>query len=183
MDHAKGKYISEYIQLWEEETNKSVQDLKSLTLLPLSALNKTNVPKLLDLLFELLPVGPKLYPDDVITDMPQRLAMADLIREKLFQTMREEVPHSIAVKIERVQPRKGNVLLVKALVIVERDTQKEMVIGKKGEVLKTVGSQARVDLEELLGQKIFLELYVKTAKKWRDDPSQLEDMGYIFQGV
>ena len=183
VDYKQGKCIQEYIELWEQATGKSIHEIKNLTLLPLSALKNTNVDKLLDLVFELLPEGPLLYPEDVITDMPQRLAMADLIREKLFRAMREEVPHSIAVKIEHVSPRKGKVLLIKALIIVERETQKEIVIGKKGDVLKSIGTSARADLEELVGQKVFLELYVKTTKNWRDNPTVLEDMGYIFEGA
>ncbi len=158
-----------------------MEQLANLTLLPLSALKGTNVEKLLDLVFEQLPVGPLLYPEDVITDLPQGMAMADLIREKLFKVMREEIPHSIAVRIESVQPKKGKVMHVRAIITVERETQKEIVIGKKGEILKEVGTQARKDLEELLGQQVFLELYVKTEKNWRDDPQQLEEMGYIFE--
>lgn len=181
VDIGRGKYIPEYIQLWEETTGKNVQDLKRLVLLPLSAFKGTNVDKLLDLVFEYLPEGPLLYPEDVITDLPQRLAMADLIREKLFRVMREEIPHSIAVTIEHVQPRKGKTLQIKALISVERDSQKEIVIGKKGAVLKEAGTAARKDLEDLLEQKVFLELYVKTSGNWRDDPSQLEEMGYIFE--
>jgi GTPase len=182
VDHAKGKYIPEYIRLWEETTGKPMQELTNLILLPLSALRGTNVEKLLDLLFEYLPEGPLLYPEDVITDLPQGMAMADLIREKLFHVMREEIPHALAVKIESVQPRKGKIMHIRAMIIVDRDSQKEIVIGKKGEVLKTVGTQARADLEALVEQKVFLELYVKTAKNWRDNPSQLEDMGYVFTG-
>ena len=182
VDITKGKYIPEYIQLWEETTHKQVQELKNFVLLPLSGLNGTNVQKLLDLIFEYLPVGPLLYPEDVITDLPQGMAMADMVREKLFHVMREEIPHSIAVKIERVQPKKGKVLHVRALILVDRPTQKEIVIGKKGEILKQVGTQARKDLEVLLEQKVFLELFVKVQKNWRDDPSELDEMGYIFEG-
>ena len=181
VDVGKGKHISEYIQLWEEAAGKSVQELDKLILLPMSALKGTNVDKLVDLIFEQLPTGELLYPKDVITDLPKAMAMADLIREKLFQVMREEVPHSIAVKIERMQPRKGKTLYVRALISVERDSQKEIVIGKKGAVLKEAGTLARKDLEELLEQKVFLELYVKAAGNWRDDPAQLEEMGYIFE--
>jgi len=181
VDYAKGKYIPEYIKLWEDSTGKPIQELTNLTLLPLSALKGTNVEKLLDMLFEFLPTGPLLYPEDVITDLPQGMAMADLIREKLFRVMRQEVPHSIAVRIESAQPKKGKVMHIKALITVDRDTQKEIVIGKKGAVLKEVGTQARADLEELLGQKVFLEMYVKTARNWRDDPVQLEEMGYVFE--
>jgi GTPase len=182
IDYGKGKYISEYVKLWEETTGKSVQELGNVILFPLSAAKGTNVDKLIDILFEHLPEGPMLYPDDVITDLPQRMAMADLIREKLFHIMKEEVPHSIAVRIEHIQPKKGKILHIKALITVERDTQKEIVIGRKGEVLKEIGTNARKDLEELVGQQVFLELYVKTKSNWRDDPSQLEEMGYIFEG-
>ena len=181
IDYAKGKYIPEYIKLWEDSTGKPIQELTNLTLLPLSALKGTNVEKLLDLVFEHLPVGPLLYPADVITDLPQGMAMADLIREKLFRVMREEIPHSIAVKIEGMDPRKGKIMHIRALITVDRDTQKEIVIGKKGAVLKEVGTLARADMEELLGQKVFLELFVKTSKNWRDDPAQLEEMGYVFE--
>ncbi len=107
--------------------------------------------------------------------------MADLIREKLFLIMREEVPHSIAVKIEGVQPRKGKVLHVAALIYVERDSQKEIVIGKSGSILKKIGTEARVDLEELLGQQIFLDLVVKVRSDWRDDNETLGEMGYTFE--
>lgn len=183
VDFKQGKYIQEYIELWEQATGKSIHDLKNLTLLPLSAQNNINVDKLLNLTFELLPTGPFLYPEDVITDLPKRMAMADMIREKLFQIMREEVPHSIAVMIEHVSPVKGKVLLIKAMIIVDRPTQKEIVIGKKGEILKQIGTAARADLEKLVGQKVFLELYVKTAKNWRDNPTILDDMGYNFEGI
>ncbi len=182
VDYGKGRHIPEYIHLWEEATGKSIQDIQNLVLLPLSALKGTNVEKLLEVIFEYLPQGPMLYPDDIITDFPKALAMADLIREQLFHVMREEIPHSIAVKIEKTAPRKGKILYVRALILVDRDSQKEIVIGHKGEVLKTVGTQARVGLEELLGQKVFLELFVKTSKNWRDNPAQLEEMGYVFEG-
>lgn len=181
VDHTKGRYIPEYIKLWEDVTGKPIVELTKLTLLPLSALKGTNVQKLIDLIFNLLPQGPLLYPEDVITDLPQGMAMADIIREKLFHAMRQEIPHSIAVRIEKAAPKKGNVLHIKAVISVDRDTQKEIVIGKKGEVLKAVGTQARADLEALVGKKVFLELYVKTQRNWRDDPSSLEELGYIFE--
>ncbi len=180
VDLTKGKYIPDYIKLWEEKRGKAMGDMDDLTLFPLSALKGLNVTKLLDILFEKLPSGPMLYPEDVITDFPKRMAMADLIREKLFQCMREEVPHSIAVVIEHVQPRKGKVLHIRALIVVERSSQKEIVIGSKGVVLKEVGTSARKDLEELVGSKVFLELFVKVQDNWRQDNGALEEMGYAF---
>ncbi|MDE2027333.1 MAG: GTPase Era [Candidatus Omnitrophica bacterium] len=183
VDITKGKFVPEYIKLWEETRGGPVTEMKDLTLLPLSALKGNNVKKLLDLLFEFLPEGPLLYPEDVLTDFPQRMAMADLIREKLFMLMREEVPHSIAVIIESVRPKKGKVLHIRAVILVERESQKEIVIGKAGAVLKQVGTEARKDLEDLVGQKVFLELFVKTNPDWREDYGTLEEMGYVFSDL
>ncbi len=180
VDVSKGKYIPEYIKLFEEMYAKPIHEIENIILFPMSALVGTNVKKLLDLIFEQLPQGPLLYPEDVITDLPQRTAMSDLIREKLFLIMKEEVPHSLAVIIERVAPIKGKTLHIRALILVERDSQKEIVIGKGGDILKKVGTEARKDLEELVGQKVFLELFVKTQTNWRVDQDILEEMGYIF---
>lgn len=183
IDITKGKFVPEYIKLWEEVRGVPMTEMKDLVLFPLCALKGTNVKKLLGLLFEQMPQGPFLYPQDAITDFPKRMAMADLIREKLFLLMREEIPHSIAVIIEGVQPKKGKVLHIRAAILVERESQKEIVIGKGGAVLKQVGSQARRDLEELVGQKVFLELFVKTSSHWREDYSTLEEMGYVFSDL
>jgi len=183
VDITKGKFVPEYIQLWEQTRGVPMTEITDLVLLPLSGLKGTNVKKLLDMLFEQLPEGPLLYPEDAITDLPKQMAMADLIREKLFVLMREEVPHSIAVLIDSVQPKKGKVLHIKATILVERESQKEIVIGKNGAILKQVGSEARKDLEDLVDNKVFLELYVKTASNWREDYSTLEDMGYIFSDL
>ena len=180
VDFAKGKHIPEYIALWEELGGKPLNDRTDLILLPLSALKGNNVSKLIDLIFEQIPEGPMLYPEDTITDMPQRMAMADMIREKLFLKMKEEIPHSLAVMIETVAPRKGNILYIQALILVERDTQKEIVIGKAGDILKEVGGLARKDLEELVGKKVFLEMFVKTKDNWRQDHDLLEEMGYTI---
>jgi GTP-binding protein Era len=114
---------------------------------------------------------------DTVSDVPQRMVIADLIREKLFAIMREEVPHSLAVVIEEILP-KGSVLHIRALVLVERATQKMIVVGKGGTVLKRVGTAARQELEQLLKSKVFLELYVKESRHWRDDPGYLQEMGY-----
>ena len=183
IDITKGKFVPEYIQLWEEVRGVPISEMKDLILLPLSALKGTNVKKLIDLLFEQMPQGPFLYPEDTITDFPKRMAMADLIREKLFLLMREEIPHSIAVIIEGVQPKRGKVLHIRAAILVERESQKEIVIGKAGAILKQVGSEARKDLEELVDSKVFLELFVKARSNWREDYSTLEDMGFVFSDL
>jgi GTP-binding protein Era len=183
IDITKGKFVPEYIKLWEDIRGVPMTEMKDLVLFPLSALKGTHVKKLVDLLFEQMPLGPLLYPEDAITDFPKRMAMADLIREKLFLLMREEIPHSIAVIIEGVQPKSGKVLHIRAVIIVERESQKEIVIGKAGAILKQVGSEARKDLEELVDSKVFLELFVKARSNWREDYSTLEDMGYVFSDL
>jgi GTPase len=183
IDITKGKFVPQYIQLWEEIRGVPMTQMSDLVLFPLSALKGTHVKKLIDLLFAQLPEGPLLYPEDALTDLPRRMAMADLIREKLFLLMREEVPHSIAVLIDSVRPKRGKVLHIRATILVERDSQKEIVIGKAGAILKQVGTQARADLEELVDSKVFLELFVKTKSRWREDYSTLEDMGYVMNDL
>jgi len=176
----KGRNVSQYVDLWEETLGKSVNDLDGFAMIPLSGEKGKNVEKLIDLVFERLPEGPLLYPEDIVTDIPQKMAMADIIREKLFQCMRQEVPHAVAVVIEETEPRKNKVLYIRALIIVEKPTQKEMVIGKKGLTVKRIGVQAREELEQLLEKKVFLEIFVKAKKNWRDDVSLLQEMGYEF---
>jgi len=170
--------IPEYIEMWEEILGKSVNEMKKFTLLPLSGMNRTNVGKLIDIIFEILPEGPAYYPADMISDVPQRMAIADIVREKLFMLMKEELPHSIGVHIEAMEARKNNVNYVKALIYVERESHKEIVIGKNGLVLKKVGMLAREELETLLSKKIFLDLHVKIQRNWRDDLSVLTELGY-----
>ncbi len=170
--------ITDYISMWEEAKGMIVQEMKKFSLIIISGEKKRNLDTLLDVIFSHLPEGPLLYPEDIVCDVPQKMVMADIIREKLFQELREEVPHSLGVLIEQVQPRKKKTLFVKALVLVERANQKEIVIGKNGQMLKKIGTQARVELEELLDSKVFLEIYVKVHEKWRDDTYMLKDSGY-----
>ncbi len=174
----KGKFIPQYIALWEKVLGKPIQEANRPVLLPLSGKKGTNVKELLKVLFEVLPPGDLLYPEDAVTDTPRKLAMADIIREKLLAVLREEVPHSIAVVIEKTEPRKNKLFFIQALILVERETQKEIVIGKKGQVLKIAGTQARKELEELLDARVFLEMHVKCEKNWRDDPERLRELGY-----
>ncbi|MBI5416220.1 MAG: GTPase Era [Candidatus Omnitrophica bacterium] len=174
----KGKYVPDYIALLEKAKGKPVQQMQNVTLLPLSGKAGTNTEKLLDIIFEYLPQGPALYPEDIICDVPQRLAVADIIREKLFELMKEEIPHALTVVVEHMQPRAGKTTHIKALILVERETQKEIVIGKGGRVLKEAGTLARKELEALLETKVFLELFVKVQKQWRNDDSLLQELGY-----
>ena len=174
----KDNRIPEYIAHWERVKGQPVTEMKDFAMVACSGRAGINVSTLVDLVFGFLPEGPLLYPQDVICDVPQRLMVADIIREKLFQHLKEEVPHCLSVVIEEMRPVKGKTFLIKALILVERPTQKEIVIGKGGNVLKRIGSQARHELEALLETKVFLECHVKVKQNWRDDLSLLREMGY-----
>jgi GTPase len=146
---------------------------------PISALEGNNVDQLLQLLKDQLPEGPQFYPADQITDHPERFIVSELIREKVLHLTREEIPHSIAVMIDKMERKEEKDLIdVIATIIVERDSQKGIVIGKKGSMLKEVGKRSRVDIENLLGSKVYLELWVKVQKDWRNRSSNLRDFGF-----
>lgn len=175
-----GKFIPEYIRLWEEKKGKPITELgESLAIIPVSALKGVNIDRLLALLFSRLPKGPLLYPEDIVSDFPQRLIFADSIREKLFASMCQEVPHSIAVLVEDIVERSAKLTYVRATIFVERDSQKGIIIGDKGKALKTVGSLSRQDLEKQLGKKVYLELNVKVREHWKQDEEILRQMGII----
>ncbi len=159
------------------ETYKALYPFKEIV--PISALQGSNVEVLLDQIKKFLPEGPQYYPADQVTDHPERFIVAELIREKVLHLTREEVPHSIAVAIDSMKKRENKDMVdIQATVVVERDSQKGIVIGKQGKVLKEVGQKARVDIEALLGSKVFLELWVKVQKDWRNKQSQLRDFGF-----
>ncbi|GEN84353.1 GTPase Era [Sporosarcina luteola] len=146
---------------------------------PLSALNGNNVERLMETLTKYLPEGPKYYPDDQVTDHPERFIISELIREKVLHLTREEIPHSVAVVIEKIERDETRELVdVSATIVVDRDSQKGIVIGKKGALLKEIGTKARHDIEMLLGSKVFLELWVKVQKDWRNKPGQLREFGF-----
>lgn len=145
---------------------------------PISAKFGSNVNTLMEQLGKYLPEGPQYYPEDQITDHPEQFVIAELIREKILQMTREEVPHSIAVTIEDMKKQDNGVVSVGAVIFVERDSQKGIVIGKQGAMLKEVGKRARQDIENLLGSKIFLELWVKVKKDWRNQDRVLRDLGF-----
>ncbi|MFJ7991287.1 GTPase Era [Peribacillus frigoritolerans] len=146
---------------------------------PISALEGNNVDTLLEQIKEHLPEGPQFYPADQVTDHPERFIISELVREKVLHLTREEIPHSVAVVIDSIKKMdNSNTINVMATIVVERDSQKGIVIGKQGKMLKEVGSRARVDIENLLGSKVFLELWVKVQKDWRNKASQLRDYGF-----
>lgn len=148
-------------------------------IIPISALQGNNVDNLLETLKKYLPEGPQYYPADQVTDHPERFIISELIREKALHLTRDEVPHSIAVEIEKIRrDEETDRVNVNATIIIERDSQKGIIIGKRGAMLKEIGTRARKDIENLLGSKVYLELWVKVQKDWRDRASQLRDYGY-----
>lgn len=146
--------------------------------IPISALNGSNVDTLLHEIKETLPPGPQYYPADQVTDHPEYFVVAEFIREKVLQLTKEEIPHSVAVVVDQMQRNDAGKIHVYASIIVERSSQKGIIIGKGGKLLKEIGVRARKDIEALLGDKIFLELWVKVQKGWRDKQSTLNDYGY-----
>ncbi|MBY6035447.1 GTPase Era [Fictibacillus nanhaiensis] len=146
---------------------------------PISALKGNNVDTLLNQIVSYMEEGPQFYPEDQVTDHPERFITAELIREKVLHLTREEIPHSVAVVIEEMKVREEkNVVFVNATIIVERASQKGIIIGKQGKMLKEVGKRARMDIETLLGSKVFLELYVKVQTDWRNRQKQLAEFGF-----
>ncbi len=150
-------------------------------IVPISALKGENTEALIRSTLQYLPPGPQYYPEDAITDQPERLIIAELIREKVIQATREEVPHSVAVEVELMERRSSELIYVGATIYTERDSQKGILIGRKGEMLKNIGSQARQDIERLLGNKVFLELWVKVKADWRNRENILREFGYSDQ--
>ena len=167
--------------LKKEQILKLIQDYSQLAdflaIIPLSAKTGENKEELLKVIFQQIPEGPMYYPEDEVTDQPERFIMAELVREKVLQLTRDEVPHSIAVVVESVEEKK-TLVKVRALIIVERDSQKGIIIGQGGTLLKEIGRLARQDIETLLGSKVFLELWVKVKKDWRNRADSLREFGY-----
>ncbi|SDB98439.1 GTP-binding protein Era [Pelagirhabdus alkalitolerans] len=147
-------------------------------IIPISALEGQNVDHLITVLKDQLEEGPQYYPDDHVTDHPERFIISEFIREKAITMTREEIPHSIAVLIEKIDDQSQGKILVQASIIVERSSQKGIIIGKQGTMLRKIGSQARRDIELLLGSKVYLELWVKVEKNWRNRDHHLAELGF-----
>ncbi|WP_297571103.1 GTPase Era [uncultured Anaerovibrio sp.] len=145
---------------------------------PISALEENNLEGLLAEIKQYLPTGPQYYPEDMVTDQPERLIIAEMVREKVLHLTRDEVPHSIAVDVDEMKLRDNGDNYVRATIYVERDSQKGIIIGKKGAMLKDIGAQARQDIQMLLGGKVFLDLWVKVKKDWRNRDSILKGFGF-----
>ena len=147
-------------------------------IIPISVLQGNNVQELMTTLTNHLPDGPQYYPSDQITDHPEYFVVSELIREKILHLTKEEIPHSVAVTVDKMQKDEFDKVHVYANIIVERPTQKGIIIGKGGKLLKEIGVRARKDIEQLLGNKVYLELWVKVEKDWRKKKSHLQDFGY-----
>ncbi|MEO8750419.1 GTPase Era [Dermatophilaceae bacterium Sec6.4] len=152
-------------------------------IVPCSATKGDQVDTVREVLLKHLPVSPQLYPDDVITDEPNMVMVAELVREAALEGVRDEMPHSLAVVVEEMVQREGRapgkeLLDVRVSVYVERDSQKAIIIGRAGSRLREVGTNARGEIETLLGQRVFLDLHVKIAKDWQRDPNQLSKLGF-----
>lgn len=145
---------------------------------PISAKEETNLDALIEEVEKYLPEGPQYYPEDMVTDQPERLIVAELVREKALQLTRDEVPHAIAVDVDEMKARDNGDTYIRATIYVERDSQKGILIGAKGSMLKEIGRLARADIEMLLGTRVFLDLWVKVKKDWRDRDSVLRGFGF-----
>ena len=148
-------------------------------IVPISAREGLNVDHFIDVLKDYLPEGPKYYPDDQISDHPEQFVVGEIIREKILHLTSEEIPHAIGVNVDRMIKESEERVRIEATIFVERDSQKGIVIGKGGKKLKEVGKRARRDIEMLLGSKVYLELWVKVQKDWRNKVNFIRQMGYV----
>ncbi len=148
-------------------------------ILPISALHRTQVDKLVTEMVTLLPEGPQYYPEDIVTDVPERFIAAEMIREKVFRLTSQEIPYGVAVTVESFKERSEKHLIdIQATIHVERESQKPMIIGKGGKMLRQIGEQARKDIERMVECKVFLKLWVRVQKKWTRDEKAIRRFGY-----
>ena len=162
--------LTAVVEMWHQAFPNS-------PIIPLSALNNFNIEPLLDLILEKLPECPPYFPKDQFTDKYERFFASEILREKILLNYKKEVPYSVEVEIESFKDEK-TIINIRAIIHVARDSQKGIIIGHKGSMLKKVGGEARIDMEDFFGKKVFLELYVKVTKEWRDKPELLKKFGY-----
>ena len=174
--------INKIDKISKEELLGKINEYKDLynfsEIIPVSALKKDNVKTVIKVLKEYLPDSIQFYDKDDITNKSMEFLMGEIVREKVFELTDEEVPHSITAYIENVEKNKNN-YVINGVIVVDRDSLKKIIIGKQGSKIKEISTRARIDIEELLGKKVYLELYVKTIKKWRDRESTLAEFGFI----
>jgi GTP-binding protein Era len=162
--------------------DRFAQRQKFSDIVPVSALRGENLDELLRTIVQDLPVHPPFYPPDIVSEQPERFFAAELIREKIFEQFREEVPYSTAVEIVEFKEREEGKTYINADIIVERESQKGILIGKRGAALKKVGQQARVNIEQFIGRPVYLDLHVKVREKWREKETWLKRFGYSIEG-
>ncbi|KPU44107.1 GTPase Era [Oxobacter pfennigii] len=154
------------------------REFKFHEIIPVSALTGENIATLIDVIKKILPEGPKYFPDDTVTDQAERFIVAEIIREKALNNLEQEVPHGIATEIIGMKEQENNIMNINAVIYCEKDSHKGIIIGKNGQMLKKIGAEARLDIERLLGIKVFLEIWVKVKKDWRNDSFTLKGFGY-----
>ena len=175
--------INKVVTVKKEEILKFIDSYKDICefadIVPVSALKGQNTDTVLEVIFKYLPYGPMFYDEDTVTDQPQRQIVAEMIREKALRCLDEEIPHGIAVTIEKMKERPGGkVVDIEASIICERDSHKGIIIGKGGSMLKKIGSAARFEIEKMLEMKVNLQLWVKVRKDWRDSDLFIKNFGY-----
>lgn len=175
--------INKIDKLSQDEIDKLIKKFKAMNMfehvIPISALNNNNINILVDVFKDMIPEGPQYFPEDMITDQPERFIISELIREKALINLEEEIPHGIVVEIEKVSQREGkDILDVFATIHCEKKSHKGIIIGKNGRMLKKIGQSAREDIEKLMGSKINLQLWVKINQNWRDKENKIKYFGY-----
>lgn len=172
IDRVKKEEILKFIDAYREL-------LEFADIVPVSALRAENTDRLLDVIFKYLPEGPMYYDEDTVTDQPERQIVAEIVREKALRLLSDEIPHGIAVEVERMKDRPdGRLVDIEATIVCERESHKGIIIGKQGAMLKNIGTKARIEMEELLERKVNLRLWVKIRKDWRDSDSMIKNFGY-----
>lgn len=148
-------------------------------IIPVSAVSGDGVPELLEAVMNMLPAGPPYYPQDQVTDLPERFIVAEMIREKVMRRTSDEIPYGVGVKVDRFEEKPDkNLVVIQATIHVERDSHKKIIVGKGGQMIKRLGQQAREDIEKMLGARVFLELFVRVDKDWSQNERMLRELGY-----
>ncbi|WP_375418518.1 GTPase Era [uncultured Hymenobacter sp.] len=171
IDQAEQDEVEAKLAYWQEQLPNAAE------VLPISALNAYGTDRVLELILERLPIHPEYYPKDELTDKPERFFAAEMVREKIFKLYKKEIPYSCEVGIEEFKEEE-DIIRIRAIIYVERSSQKGIIIGQKGEALKKVGTWAREEMEKFFLKKVFLEIHVKVNENWRADPKALARFGY-----
>tara|TARA_Y100000766_G_scaffold34383_1_gene24168 strand:- start:636 stop:1298 length:663 start_codon:yes stop_codon:yes gene_type:complete len=161
----------------ENQINNWTDKYPNTEIYPISALNNFNTEKVINRIIELIPESPPYFPKDQLTDKPERFFVNEKLREKILLYYEKEIPYSVEVQTEEFKEEES-IIMIRSLILVERESQKGIIIGHKGIALKKIGTKARIDLEKFFGKKVFIELYVKVSKNWRSNSNQLKKFGY-----